>query len=213
MKLGEHAVAIDVSCKRHYHIYRRYDLVDVEKNVNVFLDLSDNFSEQGLWLKDQNVFRLFQSVVQRTQYLSRKSHYFSFSWNLHQILFNSLSYLMQINTFIDLDKIPTMIVKHQLHFFTCLLFYRIKVLLYRINSLSINLSRDCSKWIIDLLDFKQKYVLVFFVFHGLKVLQYLFFKIVLNQTFQHFDLVVLELWIQFLKNWQLESVSFLQNFI
>jgi hypothetical protein len=48
MKLGEHAVAIDVSCKRHYHIYRRYDLVDVEKNVNVFLDLSDNFSEQGL---------------------------------------------------------------------------------------------------------------------------------------------------------------------
>lgn len=159
------------------------------------------------------MFRLFQSVVQRTQYLSGKSHYFSFSWNLHQILFNSLSYLMQINTFIDLDKIPTMIVKHQLHFFTCLLFYCIKVLLYRINSLSINLSGDCSKWIIDLLDFKQKYVLVFFVFHGLKVLQYLFFKIVLNQTFQHFDLVVLELWIQFLKNRQFESVYFFQNCI
>lgn len=44
MKLSEHAVPIDVSCKRHYHIYRGYDLVYVEKNVDVFLDLSDNFS-------------------------------------------------------------------------------------------------------------------------------------------------------------------------
>lgn len=44
MKLGEHAVAIDVSCERHYHIYRGYDLVYVEKNVNVFLDLSDDLS-------------------------------------------------------------------------------------------------------------------------------------------------------------------------
>lgn len=79
-----------------------------------------------------------------------------------------------------------------MHLLFCLLLHYFKVFLDRPNNLSVSFPGNCSKGILYFLDFKQKYVLVFLVFHLVKIFKHIFFEVVFYKSFEYFDFVVFE---------------------